>query len=205
MKALYQFIVSTDSRYNNIKEIDGKELVVNSEITERDARFVNRVGKVESIPSAIKTPVEIGDEIIVHHNVFRTWYDQTGTLKNGSGFLGDNQFAVHYDQVFAYKRNNKWMAMPGYVFVEPITETKAGILVDEIEEEIPLRGDVVIPNANFKIGDRVGFTPDSEYEFIIDNERLYRIREIDINIIYNGFKERNGKNNSFLEDSFKAT
>ena len=33
-------------------------------------------------------------------------------------------------------------------------------------------------------GDLVGFTPVSEYEFIIDNDRLYRMRTTDITIKY---------------------
>ena len=39
---------------------------------------------------------------------------------------------------------------------------------------------------DFKIqkGDLIGFSPSSEYEFIIDNERLYRMRTNDITIKY---------------------
>lgn len=201
MKALYKFIVTTESRYNNKKSVDGKELIVNSEITERDARFVNRIAEVVSIPTAINTPIQVGDKIIVHHNVFRTWYDQRGKLKDGSGFLGEGKFAVHYEQVFAYKRNADWVSMPGFVFVAPIKEKREGILVEEIEEEVPLQGNVVISNGNFEIGSRIGFTPDSEYSFYIDGVHLYRIREIDINIVFYGYEIRNKEDNKILESS----
>ena len=42
--------------------------------------------------------------------------------------------------------------------------------------------DNTLPNIN--VGDLVGFTPDSEYEFIIDGERLYRVFTKDISIKY---------------------
>ena len=44
---------------------------------------------------------------------------------------------------------------------------------------------------NIKNGDLVGFTPDSEYEFIVNNERLYRVltKEITIKYEYQGQEE----------------
>ena len=36
MQSLFDYIISTENRYNNIIDVDGKELVVNTEITERD-------------------------------------------------------------------------------------------------------------------------------------------------------------------------
>ena len=38
--------------------------------------------------------------------------------------------------------------------------------------------------SNISNGDLVGFTPDSEYEFIIDGERLYRVLTNQISIKY---------------------
>lgn len=81
MQALFDYIISTENRYNNVVDVDDKKLVVNTEITERDYMFVNRIGKVISVPAGIKTEVSVGDEIIVHHNVFRRWYDMKGREK----------------------------------------------------------------------------------------------------------------------------
>lgn len=207
MKALYKFIVTTESRYNNKKSVDGKELIVNSEITERDARFVNRIAEVVSIPTAINTPIQVGDKIIVHHNVFRTWYDQRGKLKDGSGFLGEGKFAVHYEQVFAYKRNADWVSMPGFAFVAPIIVELSTPVKQCLEFEVPLKGEIAICNKEFtertgaSKGSIVGFTPDSEYEFVVDNQRYYRIYEKDINIIFYGYEIRNKEDNKILESS----
>ena len=72
MKSLFNYIISTKSRYNNKVNVDTKELILNTEITERDYVFVNRVGKVLSEPAygiTSKTPRK-GDDVIVHHNIF---------------------------------------------------------------------------------------------------------------------------------------
>ena len=84
MKSLYNYIISTNNRYDNKKAVEDKELILNTEITERDYHFVNRVGKVISTPINIKTPIKPGDDVIVHHNVFRRWFDVRGNEKNSS-------------------------------------------------------------------------------------------------------------------------
>ena len=33
---------------------------------------------------------------------------------------------------------------------------------------------------NLNVGDEVGFTPDSEYEFVIEDQKLYRVRSKNI-------------------------
>ena len=188
MKALYEFIVIPEGeRYNNKKDVDGKELIVNTEITERDAGFVNRIAKVVATPAAIDTPVQVGDLIVVHHNVFRTWYDQRGNLADGSGYLGENTFAVSIDQVFAYKPADKWISAPGFVFVAPTysKEAEEKLLKRPVSED-PLKGLVRITNDSCGVdtGDVVGFTPESEYAFSIEGDNLYRIRERDLTLVY---------------------
>ena len=60
-------------------------------------------------------------------------------------------------------------------------------MLRRLDKEQPLIGIMKYTNKNLpniKIGDLVGFTPDSEYEFIIDNERLYRVLTNSISIKY---------------------
>ena len=188
MKGLLEFIVTPKGdRYNNKKDVDGKELIVNTEITERDAQFVNRVAEVIATPSAVDTPVEVGDLIIVHHNVFRTWYDQTGDLADSNNFLGENQFTVPVSEVFAYKKGDKWVSVPGYVFVAPtFSRRNSEKLLEAPLTEDPLKGLVHISNNDSVAveGDVVGFTPESEYYFDVEGEGYYRIRERDLTLIY---------------------
>ena len=91
MQSLFDFIVEPkNKRYDNTKHIDDKELILNSEIS--DHRYVSRIGKVLSVPKAIKTKINVGDEVIVHHNVFRRWYDIRGVEKNSKSYWKENKY-----------------------------------------------------------------------------------------------------------------
>jgi hypothetical protein len=192
MKSLFNYIISTESRYNNKKSIDEKELILNTETTERDYMFVNRLGTVLSEPAygvTSKTPKK-GDAVIVHHNVFRRWIDIRGDEKNSSSFLKENEFFVASDQIFAYKRNGRWHCPNDYCFVKPIAES------DEWSSDIEqkLKGELVYSNDELVAlglakGDTVGFTPDSEYEFEIDGQKLYRILSNQVTINYGSEKK----------------
>ena len=118
MRSIQNYIISCNNRYNNSKKIEDKELILNTEITERDYQFVNRIGIIKSTPLYIKTPAEIGDEVILHHNVFRRWYDIRGNEKNSAAFLSENDYIVSPEEVFAYKRNNEWRCFDQFCFVQ---------------------------------------------------------------------------------------
>ena len=182
MRSLYDFIVEPiGSRYNNKKQIGDKQLIINTEIGNH--QYVNRTAKVLAVPILINTDIKIGDTVIVHHNLFRRWHNIRGEEKNSRGYINETTYAVANDQVFLYKRNKKWIPPLGYCFVKPIRSYDKL----SIDKEQPLVGvlkytDNTLPNIN--IGDLVGFTPDNEYEFIIDGERLYRVFTKDISIKY---------------------
>mgnify|MGYP003117920893 CR=1 FL=1 len=54
MKAPFDFVIEPKgNRYNNIKKIDGKDLILNTEVYNH--QFVNREAIVKSIPTAYKT------------------------------------------------------------------------------------------------------------------------------------------------------
>ena len=81
MKSLFSFIVKPKtSRYNNSKDIEGKELVLNTEMSNH--KFVSREGIVLETPLAEKTDIQKGDTVIVHHNVFRRFNDIQGKEVN---------------------------------------------------------------------------------------------------------------------------
>ena len=189
MKALYDFIITTDTRYNNKVDVDGKELIVNTEITERDAEFVNRIGKVIAIPTAIETDIKVGDYVIIHHNVFRRWYDMQGKEKNCRALIDEKTYRVSEDQIFAYGESGNWKAALRYCFVKPITdnsqwrEKRYKHLMGEL-----VYTDKYLDSLGIEPGTIVGFTPESEYEFTIDDQLLYRIYSTQITINY-GLKE----------------
>jgi len=190
MHSVFDFIIKPkNKRYDNIKQIDDKELILNSEIS--DHRYVSRVGIVLSTPKLENTEIKVGDEVIVHHNVFRRWYDVRGVEQNSRSYWEDNKYFVKSDQIFLYKRNNKWYTPKGYCFIKPIESNN--IL---LEKEVPLRGIIKYVDKELKDinkEDLVGFTPSSEYEFIVNGERLYRVLTNSISIKY----ERQGNEKEY--------
>jgi hypothetical protein len=77
MQSLFNFIVEPkNGRYTNTVKIGKKELIINTSI--EDHKFVNRIGIVKSIPLVGETNINVNDEVIVHHNVFRRFYDIRG-------------------------------------------------------------------------------------------------------------------------------
>tara|TARA_Y100001937_G_scaffold80558_1_gene109123 strand:- start:150 stop:737 length:588 start_codon:yes stop_codon:yes gene_type:complete len=190
MQSLFDFIIKPKKeRYDNIKQIGDQELVLNSEISNH--QYVSRIGIVLAIPKAEDTDIKVGDEVIIHHNVFRRWYDVRGIERNSRSYWEDNKYFVKSDQIFLYKRNNKWHAPKGYCFVKPIQSNN--IL---LEKEVPLRGIAKYVDKELKDinkNDLVGFTPSSEFEFVVDGERLYRVLTNSISIKY----ERQGNEKEY--------
>lgn len=190
MRSLQNYIISTNNRYNNKVDVGDKELILNTEITERDYMFVNRIATVISTPLEIKTPIEKGDDIIVHHNVFRRWFDIRGDEKNSTSFLSEDTYFVTEDQVFAYKRDEEWKGLPDFCFVKPVENKDEWGLKDDAN----LAGELIYTNdylssIGVSIGDVVGFKPNSEYEFTIEGQKLYRILSNHITINYGSKRE----------------
>ena len=184
MKSVYNFVVTPKGeRYNNSKKIDGGELILNTEIYNH--QYVNREAIVVSTPIIGDTDIKPGDEVIVHHNVFRRWHNMKGIEKNSRSYFDENTYLITPDQIFLLKykasyNDNNWYAPQDYCFVQPIKQ-KNKLSVDQEE---PCIGIVKYGNGSFEKGDLVGFTPFSTYEFIIDGIRLYRVMTQFITIKY---------------------
>ena len=179
MKSVYNFVVTPKGeRYNNKKNVDGGELILNTEIFNH--QYVNREAKVISIPIIGNTDIKPGDTVIVHHNVFRRWHDIKGIEKNSRSYFNESTYFISSDQIFLYKRNNKWIAPKGYCFVKPL---KAENPLN-IDLEKPLQGIVKYSDGTVEVNDLIGFRPESKYEFIGDGERLYRVLSNFITIKY---------------------
>ena len=179
MKSVYNFVVKPKGkRYNNTKKINDVELIINTEIYNH--QYVNREAEVISTPIIGDTNIKPGDTVVVHHNVFRRWHDVKGIERNSRSYFNEDTYFINHDQIFLYKRKNKWIAPKGYCFVKPL---KA---VDQfnIESEKPLQGIVKYSDGTVKVNDLIGFRPSSQYEFIVDNERLYRVLSNFITIKY---------------------
>lgn len=178
MKSPFNFIVRPieGKRYNNTKTIGGMKFIVNT--SEEEHKFSNRQATVVETPVGYDGPINIGDTILVHHNVFKFYNDIKGNRKSGKSFFKEDLFFVDNDQFYLYKQDGKWNSHDRFCFVKPIDVLDS--FIDKSCKYEPLMGDMVYPNEYLKsqgidVGDRIYFTPDSEYEFTVDGETLYRV------------------------------
>ena len=179
MESVYNFVVTPKGdRYNNTKEIDGGKLILNTEIFNH--QYVNREAIVVSTPMVGQTDIKPGDTVIVHHNVFRRWHDVKGREKNSRSYFNESTYFITQDQIFLYKRDDEWKAPKGYCFVIPLKATDQF----NIESEKPLQGIIKYSDGTVEVNDLIGFRPGSEYEFVVNGERLYRILSNFITIKY---------------------
>ena len=180
MHSVFNYLVEPKgSRTTGVKKIEGQTLLLNTDLQNHE--YSNRIGKLLSLPLVnVYNELREGDDVIVHHNIFRRFRDVRGQEKNSKNYLSEDIYLVQPDQIYAYKRNNEWKALEGFVFVMPIKETK----MFSLDSEKPLIGIVKYSNGEFKEDDLIGFRPNSEYEFIIEGQRLYRVPTNSITIKY---------------------
>ena len=189
MNSTFYFLIKPKAeRYSNTKKIGNKELILNSEVYNH--QFISRQAIVVGLPTEFNTPIEKGDEVIIHHNVFRRWHDAKGKERNSASYISEDLYKVSLSQIYAYKKN-KWQALPGYSFVKPI-QNEDGSEANQI-------GIIKYSDGTFKQGDLVGYNPAAEYEFVIDNERLYRVQNIFIEIKYEYTGKEKEYNPSWLQ------
>jgi hypothetical protein len=143
---------------------------------------------VVAIPLAYKTDIKVGDTVVIHHNVFRRFYDIKGKQKNSRSYFREDLYFVDLDQIYLYKTDTEWKSFGDRCFIKPLKN------IDhlKLDKERKLIGILKYGNDSLKElkinpGDLVGYTPFGEYEFIIDNQRLYCMKSNDIVIKY-GYK-----------------
>jgi hypothetical protein len=171
MKSPFSFIVRpyNGRRYDNIKEVGGIELITS--VSQEDHTVSNRYAEVVSTPINYTGRIEPGDTLLVHHNVFKYYYDMKGLYKNEDG----------------------WHTHDKYCFVKPAEKQEH--YLDFAGQEQPLVGYIKYINDELlsyglKQGDKISYKPDSEYEFEVDGEKLYRMFTNHITIQLNdGHKE----------------
>ena len=184
MKSLYDFIVEPlGDKYNNTINIDGKSLVLNTKI--ESFKFVNRLAKVIKTPLAFNLDIKAGDIVVIHQNVFRTFYDMKGRKKKSRSYFKDNLYFCALDQIYLYKNSNGWNSFGDRCFIKPI-KSKDNLTLDKEASLIGILkyGNNSLEALEINEGDVVGYTPNGEWEFIIDEERLYCMKSNDIVIKY---------------------
>ena len=117
--------------------------------------------------------------MVVHHNVFRTYLDMKGNQRKSNEYFRDGYYLVSPERIYMYSNGKDWKCTEGYCFVSPVDYVQSGDLYrteKKKEEHVGL-----IKNSSiYAPGTRIGFTKNSEYEFEIDDEKVYRMWEADI-------------------------
>ena len=103
MKSVYNFVVTPiGERYNNTKKVEGGDLILNTEIYNH--QFVNRIAKVISTPIIGDTDIQSGDDVIIHHNVFRRWHNVKGIEKNSRAYFSEDTYFITTIKSFYTKK-----------------------------------------------------------------------------------------------------
>lgn len=188
MKSPFYFVVKpvNGRRYDNIKDIGGVKFITST--SQEDHKAANRFAEVVSVPNNYDGEIVPGDILVVHHNTFKIYYDMKGQERSGTSFLKDDLFFVDDDQYFMYKHDGVWKTHSKYCFIKPVKKKDSYVKKNGVYE--PLIGEVVYTNDELRAlgvneGDEVSFEPDSEYEFVIDGEIMYRMFTKNITIKWN--------------------
>ena len=179
MQSVFNYLVSPKgNRTVGFKKIEGQTLLLNTDL--QNHSYTNRVGTILNLPLVGNEELKEGDDVIVHHNVFRRFRDVRGNEKDSKNYLSEDVYTIQADQIYAFKRNGEWKALKGFCFVKPIKEDK----MFSVDFEKPLIGIVKLGNDEIEKESLVGFKPNSEYEFVIEGQRLYRVPTNSITIKY---------------------
>ena len=184
MNPRYGYLIEPlGSEYNNTKNISGVDFVVNTTI--ENALFVNRIGVIKGIPTNIEdNELQVGDIVVVHHNVFRTYLNMKGQKTKSNEYFRSGSYIVPLERIYLYKRKDDWKALKSYCFVLPVNYSEDSVILRNKEKEDHV-GLIEVSNAYLQSkgiskGSKIGFTKNSEYEFEIEGKKLYRMQTRDI-------------------------
>lgn len=195
MKTINYVIVEVDNTYNNTQKLSsGISIITNTSI--ENVSNINRKARVVKAPEF--TILKEDDEVIIHHNIFRYRNGYHGKLVRSDYWIEDNKFFVPLTEVFAYKRDSEWKSLEPFCFIKPIKDNskkevnKFSLSDSAFNKKVhkgnkKLLGEVVYGNSQLENigvtkGDKVMFSPWSEYEVKVDDQTLYRMKTNDITI-----------------------
>lgn len=185
MESVFSFIVKpvNGDRYNNKVKVGDKDLILNTKI--ESFKSVNNFAEVVSTPLAYTTDIKIGDIVVIHHNVFRKFYDIKGKIKNSRSFFMEDLYFCDLDQIYLYKTDSEWKTFGDRCFIKPLKNIDH-LKLDKEQKLIGILkyGNDSLNKLKINPGDLVGYAPYGEYDFVIEGERLYCMKSNDIVIKY---------------------
>ena len=176
MRSPFNFLVRPleGKRYDNTRKAGDKEFLITTSF--EDATTTQRHAEVIATPIGYTGPVKDGDTVIVHHNVFRKLISLSGKEVSTAGHFKDDMFLVMPEHVYLYNRGEGWNAVDDFCFIKPV-DNDDDFYTEKFKQ---CWGEVVYPSEamvaiGINKGDTVSYQPESEYEFTIDGEMLYRM------------------------------
>ncbi len=164
------------NQYINELEIGDVKLVVNTSIEEADD--VQRIGVVFSLPIHYKGDLLIGDEVVVHHNVFRTTLTDQGIPMQSTFHFMDDMYFVDNDMIFLRISKGVISSYNDNVFVTPIVEETLW----EGQKLVERQGIIAISNDKLRSqgiveNSKIVFRKFCEYKFNIFGMELYKMSD----------------------------
>jgi hypothetical protein len=179
LQSIHRFLVKPldGKQYINTVKSGNTELIVTTSIENHND--VQRYGQVIALPMIYNGNIQIGDIVILHHNIFRRVVNDWGVSMQSNNHINDNCFWIDEELIYLIIRNGEKIATDNYVFVEPIKE-KTKYEGEKLKEHV---GILRFPSSVFlkqglHDGDKVVFYKNSEYEFKIDDKIMYMMRNI---------------------------
>ena len=180
---LQKFLIKPQGQSEYNREKNG--VVLTSSI--ENHKDVNRIGEIVEVPLAYEGDISPGDLVVVHHNVFRSYYDMKGYERKSREYFKDNLYLVDITQIYLVKKDSSWSSFDDFCFVTPKEEEQESVSLDKYEKNIGVMAysSKSLMHSGVNNGDQVAYTDDSEYQFTIDDQLMYRMRTKDICIKFN--------------------
>lgn len=182
MKALHYVIIRTDHTYNNKVGV----FSVNTNID--NVESINREATVVVAPAS--TGLNPGDIVIVHHNIMRENLRINKSKTRGNFYIGNNHYWCPVSEVIMKKApDGSWDPLGNFLFVRPIKQESVSLmfgltLIPRSRKGMQeLRAEIAIKNSkmsDIEVGDKVYLSKNSEHEFIIDGEVLFKCEIEDV-------------------------
>ena len=184
IKLLFDVLVHVPDMYDRSERVGNKEIHFITEMN--DISKTIRYGEVLSTPEYFNTNLQKGDIIYFHHNIVRRTSNNEGEYMHGP-FEVDRMRGLYncpLEEIYGVERNGVFMTLDPFCFIKPvqnrIVKNEGKILTVEQFTEKPNIGIIRYGNSQlrdlgFNEGDQVVFKVDSEYEFKVYGEKLYRM------------------------------
>jgi co-chaperonin GroES (HSP10) len=176
------FLIRANKNMNKSIIIGGKTLTVDTDFEKY--RHATQVGEIAFSPKIIdkeylyNTPLNDGDKIVCHHFVCQP--DNLISINN------EEFYQCEYYNIWAKIEGEKIKPLEDFIFVEPILEPESNLYSGSLQvkrerEYLKNQGIVFALSksaraAGLKMGDRIFFTNNADYDIRLLDKNLYRMR-----------------------------